>query len=349
MRIALDVAAGDTGLAPNIEGAIAAANAWGLGFLLVGPASEVRSELTARGIPHSDQRFAIVDAPRVIPMDADPAAACRDTPDASILACARLVAEGRAAAMVSAGHSGAAVTAALGHLKLLPGVPRPALAVAVPTPRGHTVLLDVGANTECRPWHLLQFAAMGALYSRHVLRQAAPTVGLLSVGEEESRGNDLVRQTAPLLRAGGLDFRGPVQGHDITAGAVDVVVCDGFTGNIALKLIEGVAASVLNSLKTEIRRNRIYKAGGLLLRGPLNRLKKRLNPDEYGGAPLLGVGGAVVVAHGRSNSKAIANSLRAAAQLAERGVDAQIRKSVASLQLSLETAKLQTLETSPAR
>jgi glycerol-3-phosphate acyltransferase PlsX len=341
MRIALDAAAGDTGLAPNIEGAIAAANAWGLELSLVGPAAAVRGELTAHGIPHSDRRFEVVDAPQVIPMDADPAAACRDMPDASILVCARLVAEGRAAALVSAGHSGAAVTAGLWHLKRLPGVLRPALAVAVPTPRGHTVLLDVGANTQCQPWHLLQFAAMGTLYCRHMLRLAKPTVGILSVGEEESRGNDLVREASPLLKASGLDFRGPVEGHDITAGTVDVVVCDGFVGNIALKLIEGVAASVLNSLKAEIRRNHLYKAGGLLLRGPLNRLKKRLNPDEHGGAPLLGVGGAVVVAHGRSNAKAIANSLRAAQQLVERGVDAQIQKSVADMKLNLETARLQ--------
>jgi glycerol-3-phosphate acyltransferase PlsX len=341
MRIALDAAAGDTGLAPNIEGAIAAANAWGLELLLVGPAADIRNELTARGIPHSDRRFEVVDAAQVIPMDADPTAACRDMPDASILACARLVAEGRAAALVSAGHSGAAVTAALWHLKRLPGVLRPALAVAVPTPRGHTVLLDVGANPECKPWHLLQFAAMGTLYCRHMLRLARPTVGILSVGEEESRGNDLVREASPLLQASGLDFRGPVEGHDITAGTVDVVVCDGFVGNIALKLIEGVAASVLNSLKAEIRRSHLYKAGGLLLRSPLNRLKKRLNPDEHGGAPLLGVGGAVVVAHGRSNAKAIANSLRAAQQLEERGVVAQIQKSVEAMKLNLETARLQ--------
>jgi glycerol-3-phosphate acyltransferase PlsX len=341
MRIALDAAAGDSGLAPNIEGAISAANAWGLELLLVGPAADIREELTARGIPHSDRRFEVCDAPRIIPMDADPSAACREMPDASIMACARLAAEGRAAALVSAGHSGAAVAAALWHLKRLPGVLRPALAVAVPTPRGHTVLLDVGANTECQPEHLLQFAVMGTLYCRHMLRQSEPTVGLLSVGEQESRGNRLVREAGPLLTASGLDFRGPVEGQDITAGAVDVVVCDGFVGNIALKLIEGVAASVLNTLKAEIRRNHFYKAGGLLLRGPLNRLKKRLNPDEHGGAPLLGVGGTVVVAHGRSGAKAIANSLRAAQRLVERGVAVQIQKSTAAMRLDVETARLQ--------
>ncbi|MBI5239824.1 MAG: phosphate acyltransferase PlsX [Elusimicrobia bacterium] len=343
MRIALDAAAGDLGLAPNVEGAIAAANAWGVEPVLVGPAGVIRGELTARGIPQSDRRFEIVDAGGVVPVDADPAAACRDMPNASILVCARLMAEGRAAALVSAGHPGAAVTAGLWHLKRLPGVLRPALAVAVPTVRGQTVLLDVGANADCKPWHLLQFAAMGVLYCRHALGIAHPSVGLLSVAEAQSRGNDLVRATAPLLKASGLDFRGMVQGHDIPAGTVDVAVCDGFVGNVAVKLIEGMAASIFHALKAEMRRSRIYKAGGLLLRAPFNRLRKRLDPDEHGGAPLLGVGGSVVVAHADSNAKAMASALRAAQRLSENGLPAHIQRALAQMQSGLETAGLQPL------
>ncbi len=336
MKIALDAAAGDLGTAPNIEGAIFAAKDWGLEVILVGPAGQIRAELAARGISGNDRRFEIVDAPEIIPMDEDPAAACRDKPQASIMVCARLVAEGRAAGLVSAGHSGAAMVASLWHLKRLPGVIRPAIAVVIPTLKGHTILLDVGANTECKPAYLVQFAAMGALYCRHLLRVAEPRIGILSVGEEDCKGNNLVRETIPLLKNSGLNFYGPVEGCDITTGAVDVVVCDGFVGNIVLKTIEGTASSIIGFIKNEIFKNPLYKAAGLILRGPFQSLKKRLNADEQGGAPLLGVGGTVIITHGRANARAVANSLGAAVRLVEKGVNAEIQKSIAQMKPFLE-------------
>ncbi|HAM35886.1 MAG TPA: phosphate acyltransferase PlsX [Elusimicrobia bacterium] len=341
MKIALDAAGGDYGIAPNIEGAIKAANEWGVEVILVGPGAQIHSQLSAHGIAAGDRRFEVVNAPQIIPMDADPASTCRDTPQASIMVGARLVAEGRAEGLVSAGHSGATMVASLWHLKRLPGVLRPAIAISVPTLKGHTILLDVGANTECKPWHLLQFAAMGALYCQHVFKVANPSVGILSVGEEECKGNDLVRESIPLLKCSGLNFYGPVEGRDITAGTTDVVVCDGFVGNIALKLIEGVASSIFGFLKNEIRGNHFYKAGGLLLRGPFNKLKKRLSAEEHGGAPLLGVGGTVIITHGRSNAKTISNALRTAKQLIDHKVNGQIQKSVADMKLNLETARVQ--------
>ena len=341
MKIALDAVAGDHGAPPNIEGAISAANAFGVEVVLVGPAAEIQSQLTAHGISQSDPRFEVVDAPQVIPMDTDPAASCRDNPSASIMVCAKLVAEGRAAGLVSAGHSGATMVASLWHLKRLPGVLRPAIAVAIPTAKGHTLLLDVGANTECKPPHLLQFAAMGVLYCRHVFGIADPRIGILSVGEEDCKGNDLVRETIPLLKNSSLPFYGPVEGRDITAGTTDVVVCDGFVGNITLKVIEGVASSLVGFLKSEINGSAFYKAGGLILRGPFNRIRKRLSADEHGGAPLLGVGGTVIISHGRATPKAIASSLRAAKQLIDHDVNTKIERSLADMKLHLEAARMQ--------
>ena len=262
--------------------------------------------------------------------------------------------------LVCAGHAGTAAAAMLGNLKRLTGVLRPALAATLPTPRGHTVLLDVGAHGECKPWHLLQFAVMGVSYCRRMLRVAEPSVGVLASDADERRGPGLVRETLALLKASGLNCRGPVEGHELVAGAADVVVCDGFVGNVALKLTQGVSASVLNAFRAEIRRNHFYKAGGLILRRPFNRLKKRLNPDECGGATLLGVNGNVVVAHSRTSAggigssagagrtdsltasaKSIADSLRAVQQLAERGLNAHIQQALAETKLGLETVQAQ--------
>ena len=339
MKIALDAAAGDHGCAPNIEGAIQAANAWGLEILLVGPAQALRRELAARSISKSDPRFEIVDAAEVIAMGEEPAAACRAKPQASIMVCARLVAEGRAAGLVSAGHSGATMVASLWHLKRIPGVLRPAIAVPVPTLKGATVLLDAGANADCKPWHLVQFAAMGSIYARHILKVERPRVGLLSIGEEETKGNELVKETMPLLKGSGIDFRGPVEGRDIPAGTADVVVCDGFMGNVAVKLMEGMGSMIFASLKAELMSRLAYRLAAQALRGPLGRVRKRMSYDEYGGAPLLGVRGNVIICHGRSNAKAVANALRVARELAETSVVSQIRKAVEALQGGLEAAQ----------
>lgn len=330
MKLALDAAAGDLGLEPNIEGAIQAAVEHGVELVLVGPAPRIAQQLSLRGIGEHDPRFEIADAPEIIGMDEEPASACRAKPRASVMACAELVASGKAQGMVSVGHSGATMVAALWHLKRLRGVQRPAIAVPLPTTTGFTVLLDAGANTECKPWHLVQFAAMGSLYAKHVLGVAEPTVGILSNGEEECKGNALVRETVPLLKSAKVNFTGPVEGSDLAAGLADVVVCDGFTGNVAVKLMEGTASSILASLKAEVAKRPLAKLGALLMRGAFGALKKRLSYDEYGGAPLLGVGGTVIIAHGRSNAKAVANALRVAKQMAVSGLTDRIVKDLAA-------------------
>jgi glycerol-3-phosphate acyltransferase PlsX len=330
VKLALDAAAGDLGLEPNIEGAIQAAVAYGVELILVGPAARITQQLSARGIGEKDPRFEVVDAPDLIAMDEEPAAACRAKPRASIMVCAELVASGKAQGLVSVGHSGATMVAALWHLKRLRGVQRPAIAVPLPTTTGFTVLLDAGANTECKPWHLVQFAAMGRLYSKHVLGVAEPTVGILSNGEEECKGNDLVRETVPLLKQAKVNFTGPVEGRDLVAGLADVVVCDGFTGNVVVKLIEGTASSILATLKAEVSKRPLAKLGALLMRGAFGALKKRLSYDEYGGAPLLGVGGTAIIAHGKSNAKAVANALRVAKQMAASGLAERIVKDLAA-------------------
>ncbi len=320
MKIALDAAGGDFGLAPNIDGALLAANAFGVEPVLVGPADKIAAELSARGVA-GDSRFEIVDAPDLVAMDEEPAAACRAKPRSSIMVCAELVASGKASGLVSAGHSGATMVACtLWHLKRVPGILRPAIAAPIPTSRGVTLLLDAGANVDCKPWHLVQFAEMGVILSRHLYGVAEPTVGLLTIGEEEGKGNDLVKETFPRLKAAGLNFKGAVEGRDIPSGKTDVVVCDAFVGNIVIKTMEGTAAAIVGALKSEIKSSWRYRLSALGLKGPLSRLKRKMSYDEYGGAPLVGVNGVALVAHGSSNARAIAHALKAAGSLAASGM-----------------------------
>ncbi|HEX4046585.1 MAG TPA: phosphate acyltransferase PlsX [Elusimicrobiota bacterium] len=340
MKIALDAVGGDHGLTPNIDGAVQAANAFGVELVLVGPAERIRAELSSRGIGAGDPRFEVVDAPDLIAMDEEPAAACRAKPRSSIMVCGELVAAGRAAGLVSAGHSGATMAAVtLWHLKRIPGVLRPAIAVPIPTAKGVTILLDAGANVDCKPWHLVQFATMGVLLARHAYGIEKPTVGLLTIGEEEGKGNELVKEAFVQLKASGLDFAGAVEGRDVPAGKTDVVVCDGFVGNVVVKTMEGTAAAVVNLLKAELTGSWRYKLPSLTLRGPFSRMKKKMNPDEYGGAPLVGVNGVVIICHGSSNARAIAQAVRAAARAAESGLVAALHGALSS-DAAQETARL---------
>lgn len=332
LKIALDAVGGDQGLAPNIDGAVQAANAWGIELILVGPADNIRAELTARGVAQDDPRFEIVDAPDLVAMDEDPAAGCRAKPRSSIMVCGELVAQSRADGMVSAGHSGATMVAALWHLKRIPGVLRPAIAAPIPTAEGVTLLLDAGANVDCKPWHLVQFALMGSLFYRHHYGKPEPTVGLLTIGEEEGKGNDLVKEACPRLKSSGLNFLGSVEGRDVPMGKTDVVVCDGFVGNVLIKTMEGTAAAVMGILKFEILSNWHHRLAGVLLKSPFTRLRRKMSYDEYGGAPLVGVNGVVVVCHGGSNARAIAHALRSAAKSAQSGI-------VASMQDAIEQAR----------
>jgi glycerol-3-phosphate acyltransferase PlsX len=328
LKIALDAAAGDHGTRPNIEGAIQAVNSIGLSVILVGPARTIEAELSAHNVSISDRHFEIVDAPELIGNNEDPAAACRSKPHCSIMTCAELVASGRALGLVSTGHSGATMVAALWHLKRLPGLLRPAIAVPIPTLRGMSVLIDAGANTECKPWHLLQFAVMGLAYARHILKWENPKVGILSNGEEEAKGNSLVRETLSLLKSSGLIFQGPLEGRDLPAGTAEVIVCNGFVGNIALKVMEGTASAMFSILREELRHNLLRRLGALAMRRPFLNLKKRMSYDEYGGAPLLGVNGNAIICHGRSNAKAVASALRVAGEMSAARLNDQIKVSL---------------------
>ena len=298
---------GDDAPARIIDGALAAARHLDLELILVGPSDAIQGELSN----HRDTDvlgLQIVDAPDVVGMGEPPALALRRKPRASIRVAADLVAQGRADALFSAGNTGATLVAASSALGLLPGVDRPALATAIPTRQKPAVLLDAGANAECRPQHLLQFAAMGTVYAQVALGVDAPRVGLLSIGEEETKGNDLIREAHRLMK--GLPrFIGNVEGRDVYAGEADVIVCDGFTGNVALKISEGLVDTIEHLLGEELQSTFTSSVGYLLSLRAFRRFRKRVDYSEYGGAPLLGVKGLCIVGHGRSSAKAIRNAI----------------------------------------
>jgi glycerol-3-phosphate acyltransferase PlsX len=303
-RIAVDAMGGDNAPGAIVAGALEAA-AHDLTPILFGPAG-----LDTGGLE-------LVEAPDRIGMHDKPAEAVRAKPESSLVAACRAVADGRADAVVSAGNTGAMLAAGLIHQRRLPNVLRPAIAVPIPTSRGPSVLLDAGANADARPEHLLQFGHMGAIFAREILELDAPDVRLLSIGEEPEKGNQLTLDAHALLAASDLRFGGNVESRDLLAGVADVVVCDGFTGNVALKLLVGTIGTVLDSLRAEISATPRGRIGGLLIRPAARRLRERLDPDTYGGAYLLGLRGLSVIAHGNSSSAAIANAIR----LAARGVE----------------------------
>jgi glycerol-3-phosphate acyltransferase PlsX len=303
-RVAVDAMGGDRAPGEVVAGALEAANQ-GVTVVLVGPPG-----LDAGGLE-------LIEATETIAMDEKPAEALRGKPDASLVVACRAVADGRADAAVSAGNTGAMLAAGLVHLRRLPGVNRPAIAVPIPTRRGPSVLLDSGANADARPEHLLQFAHMGAVFAEEILELPNPEVRLLSIGEEPEKGNQLTLEAHALLAESDLNFGGNAESRDLLAGAADVVVCDGFTGNVALKLLEGTIKSVLDALREEITATPRGKLGGLLIRPAARRLRTRLDPDTYGGAYLLGLRGLSVIAHGNSSRRAIANAIL----LAARGVE----------------------------
>jgi phosphate acyltransferase len=253
----------------------------------------------------------------VIGMHEKPADAVRAKPESSLVAAVRAVAEGAADAVVSAGSTGAMLAAGLLELRRIPGVLRPAIAVPIPAKRGPSVLLDAGANADARAEHLLQFATMGSVFAEEILGLDRPGVRLLSIGEEREKGNQLTLEAHELLAASDLNFEGNCEGRDLLAGAADVVVTDGFTGNVALKLLEGTILTILDLIRSEITATPTGRVGGLLIRPAARRLRHRLDPDTYGGAYLLGLRGLAVIAHGNSSRTAIANAIR----LAARGVD----------------------------
>ena len=307
--IAVDAMGGDAAPRHLVHGAVDAARDVDLGVVLVGSTPLIEAEL----LRHSDvdrRRIRVVEAPEVVAMDESPTAALRRKPGASIRVAADLVARGEAAALFSAGHTGATVMAAHAAFGMLTGVDRPALAATIPTPNRPAVLLDVGASVECRPQHLLQFAVMGRVYARVALGIEAPRVGLLSIGEEPSKGNELTREAHRLLTASLPSFIGNVEARDVYRGQADVIVCDGFTGNVALKISEGL----------------VEVMEGLLSR----ELSAMTDASEHGGAPLLGVNGIVVVGHGRSSAKAVRSGVLLAHRFAAQRVIARLEADIAA-------------------
>src|SRR3954467_9417240 len=290
IRIAIDAMGGDHAPGHIVDGALAAARHFDLGVTLVGPAAMLEGEL-ARHIGADRDRVRIVEAGEVISMSESPSTALPRKPTASIKVAAETVASGEAAALFSAGHTGASVMAAYGAFGMLPGVDRPALAAAIPTRQRPAILLDVGASVECRPQHLLQFAVMGSVYARIAFGIESPRVGLLSIGEEETKGNELTREAHRLLKASPLTFIGNVEARGIFSGDADVIVCDGFTGNVALKLSEGLVEMAEHLLGEELQSTFSSQVGYLLSRRAFRRFRKRVDYSEFGGAPLLGVAG----------------------------------------------------------
>jgi phosphate acyltransferase len=332
LKIAIDAMGGDYAPTSEVEGAIDAVRDLGVGIILVGRSEQIQAELDkhrrSRAIGRGSWRSSsieIVDAPEVITMDDPVAIAVRRKKNSSIRVAAKLVREGLAQALVSAGNTGAVMMTSKLVIGSLPKVDRPALAAVLPTLSGHgTVILDVGANAECKPNHLYDFAVMGSLYSSVIVGVKNPRVGLLSIGEEEVKGNDLTKEAFKLLKSSSLNFVGNVEGRDMYTGQVDVVVCDGFTGNVALKVSEGVFEFIMLLLKHELKASFQTKAGAVLTRPAFQKFKQRLDYAEYGGAPLLGIKGVTVICHGRSNAKAIRNAVAVARDYCAGGVSSKI-------------------------
>ncbi len=327
IRLALDAMGGDFAPAVAVEGAVAAARDLGVEVVLVGPEETVRAELAKHDA--AGLSLPIVHAEEVVAMEEHAAATVRQKPNSSIAVGIRLVKTGEAAAFISAGHSGAVMAAALFGLGRLPGVERPAIGTVFPTVSGRCFVIDIGANADCKPEYLLQFAIMGSAFAELVLGIQRPRVATLSNGEEDSKGNALVLATHPLLRASSLNFTGNVEGKDIPQGMADVVVTDGFSGNIVVKLSEGVGATLFDLLKAELTSKLHYKLAAAVLRPAFRRVARKLDYAEFGGANLLGVNGPVVIAHGRSNARAIKNALRVAKQSVEQGLVEAIKTGVA--------------------
>jgi glycerol-3-phosphate acyltransferase PlsX len=329
--IALDAMGSDRAPKPEIDGAIQAARHYDVRVLLVGPESVLRAELerhpAAALLP-----IEIVHASEVISMEDKAVAAVRAKRDSSMRVGARLVRDGRAAGFVTAGNTGAAMTTAKMVLGAIPGVDRPALAAVFPTAIGTAAsLLDVGANVDCRAHNLEQFAVMGEIYFRSMFGTKRPRVGLLSIGEEETKGNELTRESFQLLKQLPINFVGNVEGRDLYNGEVDVIVADGFVGNVALKISEGVAHLVRNTLKESLKATITRQVGALLSRSAFSDFKKRLDHTEYGGAPLLGIKGVCFITHGSSNGNAIKNAIRVAAEFVQHPIEGEIERALAEI------------------
>jgi phosphate acyltransferase len=329
ITIALDAMGGDHAPRPEVEGAVLAARELGVRVLLVGQPNVVRTELAKHAAPNLP--IEIIPASEVITMEDHPAQAFRRKKDSSVHVAARLVREAKADGIVSAGNTGAVMTVAKFLLGTLESVDRVALAAPFPNAKGGvSVLLDVGANVDSKPEHLVQFAVMGEIYYRATFGNRRPRVGVLSIGEEEIKGNELTREVYTRLKKSSVHFVGNVEGGDLFSGTVDVIVCDGFVGNIALKICEGLAVQIFGLLKKSIQSSLASQVAFLFSGSALKGLKKKIDYTEYGGAPLLGVRGVCVIGHGRSNANAIKNAIRVAAGLARARLNEKIEQELSA-------------------
>ncbi|MCK5633993.1 MAG: phosphate acyltransferase PlsX [Anaerolineales bacterium] len=315
MRIILDAMGSDTHPSPEVHAALEAYKLWGEPILLIGPQTEL--EAVFADIGGDLNAVEIIHAPEVLQMTDKPAQAARGKAETSMAVGMDLLKEGKADAFVTAGNTGGAMATALFRLGRIRGIKRPALAIAFPVQDGYSVMLDIGANTDCRPEYLLQFALMGAVYVSQAFNKKSPRIGLLSNGEEPGKGNMLVKETYPLLEASGVNFIGNVEPKEIFAGEVDVVISDGFDGNVFIKTSEAVSKFLIEIIRDQIRSSALSSIGGLLAKSAFTHVRKLLDPSEYGAGPLLGVNGLVFIGHGRSDAKALVSAIRVARQAVE--------------------------------
>ncbi len=327
MKIAVDAMGGDNAPQAVVAGAVQAAKEYGAGIILVGIEELIQTELRKH---HQVKTLPIEirNATEVVDMLDSPVTVYRRKKDSSIRVANELVKSGDAVAVISAGHSGAAMATSLFVLGPLEGIERPAITTFMPTMKGTCIVLDVGANVDCKPNHLLQFAVMGDVYAKHLLKIPNPRVGLLSIGEEETKGNELTKEAFKLLTETSLNFIGNVEGRDVMSGTADVVVCDGFIGNVVLKLSEAVAETIGIMIRENIGDNLIRKLGYFMMRPAFRALKRRIDYAEYGGAPLVGINGISLISHGRSSDRAIKNAVRVAMELAKSEINKHIHEDI---------------------
>lgn len=330
MKIALDAMGGDRGPRPAVEGAVLAARKYKVDVALVGNPRNINRLLKvmkALGEPH----ISVVEATDVITMKDSPRQTLKRK-NSSLAIAVDMVKRGEADAMISAGNTGAVLAHCLFSWRTIPGIKKPAIATMLPTLHDAVVIVDAGANVDCKPRQLVSFAMMGSEYARVVLHRKAPRVGLLSNGEEESKGNEAVLEAHQLLKQADLNFRGNAEGRDVFSGEFDVISCDGFVGNVLLKASEGLASIMFKALKAEAQKSLVTTLGGLAMKPAARRLKRRTDYDEYGGAPLLGVNGVSIIAHGRSNTKAYANAIRVAKECVERDLVGHLKEKLKDLE-----------------
>ncbi|MGH9162041.1 MAG: phosphate acyltransferase PlsX [Vicinamibacteraceae bacterium] len=327
MRIAIDAMGGDFAPSSPVQGAVAAARELGTQLLLVGAGAQIARELAS--LDCAGLAIDVLDAPDAVAMHEEGTTIARRRRPTSIRLAVEALARREVAAVLTTGHTGAAVMTACSGLGMLPGVERPALAAALPTLTGMTVLVDAGANVACRPAHLVQFAVMGSVYASVGLDIEQPRIGLLSIGEEEGKGNELTRETHQRLKGGTLPFVGNIDADGIFTGRADVIVCEGFTGNIALKVSEGLAEAARALLDRELAQSTAGRVGAALSRPAFERLWRRMDPSEYGAAPLVGVAGLLLVGHGRSSPRAVQNAMRLAQRLHESAFVTRLEREIA--------------------